>query len=381
MIDALKLCFLRGPAKLDAKQGELPTRLKLLNWGRNESTEGVVILDEHSASVFTANQALIGRARCQLDFEHNTVPGSEEYKRTTEPRNIAAFGAPKLIPGDGLYLENLDWKVAKEVARNFEDLSAAPILDQNRRVVALHSGALTKAGAVYDLPSFFEQAELKALAATLSNNNPLNQMNPELIITVPELAPVIGLSATASKTEVLSRFSILAALASIVTIKDGKVQTLAACALTDGKLPLPDLAGVDVRLKKVEEAGTKNIATLSATIDGKVVTFNAEDVVRLVTRVDKLETNVNETSTAAVTRERGELIARFSAEGKVPKGIDGKELTDAQLTTFAVDSIKLLLANTPATVPLTARGKKPAEKQGGELKGLAKAIAAHTAGE
>lgn len=158
-----KLVFLRGPSKLDARQNTLPTRLKILNWGRNESTEGAVLLDELSASLFVSNQSQIGRTRCPLDFEHNTVPGTEEYNRTQEPRKIAAFGAPKIIPGDGLYLETLDWKVTAETAKNFEDLSAAPMLDANHRVIALHSAALTKAGAVYNLPSFFEQAQLSAL--------------------------------------------------------------------------------------------------------------------------------------------------------------------------------------------------------------------------
>ena len=58
--------------------------------------------------------------------------------------------------------------------------------------------------------------------------------------------------------------------------------------IKDGKLVLPDVTPLDARLKKLEEAGTKQIAVLSATIEGKVVTFTAEDVVKLGARLETL---------------------------------------------------------------------------------------------
>jgi hypothetical protein len=172
-----KMQFLSAPARLDAKADELPRRLKLLNWGTNQSTQGPVILDELSAKVFDDNQARIGRVRCQLDFEHNTVPGSDEYNRTNEPRAVAAFGAPKLIPGEGLFLNDIDWKCGRDTALNFEDLSAAPMLDASGRVIALHSAALTKAGAVYNLPSFFDQAALAAMSAVMRPTGGISTAN------------------------------------------------------------------------------------------------------------------------------------------------------------------------------------------------------------
>lgn len=381
MIDALKFVFLRGPARLDAKATELPRRLKLLNWGRNESTEGVVILDAESVSVFEANQKLIGRSRCPLDFEHNTVPGSEEYNRTTEPRNVAAFGAPKLIPGEGLFLDEIDWKVARDTVANFEDLSAAPILDKNRRVIALHSGALTKAGAVYDLPSFFDQAQLKAMAATLTNHqNPMSELKAENIIFLTEIAPVLGLAANASKADVLGKLGFIATLSAIVTLKDGKPDKFFGAEIKDGKIvSLSAVTDLEARLKKVEEAGTKQIATLSATVDGKVLTFTGEDVVKLAARLDKMDADLKAGITAGETRERNEIVSRFSAEGKAP--IDpatGKAFAAEALGKLTLGELKMLHANTPATVPLNARGKVGAEGKtiDPNLKGRDRVVAA-----
>lgn len=151
----LTLTTLRAVSNGALKSTSLPSRIKVLDWGTNETAKGRIILDDSSAAALAANQAAAGFARVALDFEHNTVPGSPEYERTKEPREIAGYGTPVIIPGDGLYLENVTYTASGAAgAKNFEDLSPAVKLDEQGRVVFLHSVALVRNGAVHGLTFF-----------------------------------------------------------------------------------------------------------------------------------------------------------------------------------------------------------------------------------
>lgn len=161
---------------------KLPDRIKVLGWGRNESVYGPVLLDEQAVASLNANQRKLGHDRVALDYEHNTVPGSDEYARTKEPREVAAFGTVEPVAGDGLYLKDLTWTPGGQAhARNYEDLSLAPKLDEENRVVFVHSAALTRNGAVYDL-SFFN--------ANCPDKHPTKQtpMAEQIDGIVPQLA-------------------------------------------------------------------------------------------------------------------------------------------------------------------------------------------------
>ena len=351
------LTSLKAISNAAMKSGKLPSRLKLLNWGENPTVQGPVIVDEVCMEVFSANQRSLGFERVALDFEHNTVPGAPEYERTKEPRDIAAQGTPRILRGDGLYLEELTWfNLGKEKAPTYEDLSPAVKWDASNRLIFMHSTALTRNGAVYGL-------------TFLSANN-MNNNNPQLadaskFITLAALAGAVGLAATATEAEVAAKLKTLSALGTILKVEDDKVVLL----------PLADYDG---RLKKIEDAAIKGIAVLSATIDGKVVSFTAEDVVKLGAKITALETSLN---TDAKNREdllKGELITRFTAEGKAPKGEDGKVLTADALRALSAPTLKMLLANTAATVPLNARGRITGDKPARDpnLKGRSRMVAA-----
>lgn len=341
----LQLVGLRAPISNGALAADkLPGRLKILGWGDNPSVKGVVKLSDLSASRLPARQAETGFDRVALDFEHNTVPGSPEYERSQEPRKVAAYGNPRIVPGDGLFLENLEWTPAgKAEALNYADLSPAVEFDESGNITFVHSVALTRNGAVEGL-SFF---------TTTMNSKPMDPLKPENIIAVAELAPAVGLAATAPKADVLGKlkdmFAAIVAFSAALTIKDNKIVPLAA---------------LDERVKKIEDAGNKQIATLSATLDGKVITLSAEDLAKFGGRIEKLEATVTATNSAVTDRERNELLARFSADGKVPLNADHKAYTADELRKLDLATLKLLHANTPATVPLHARGRAPAE--GGE---------------
>jgi hypothetical protein len=151
------------------KGKNLPTRLKILNWGNSDSTQGKVVLNDETVRVFEVNQKKIGRDKdVPIDFDHNSVPGSSEYI-AGEPKRIAGYGDPVLIKGDGLYLENIRWtEDGLNHAEDYIDLSPA-IMDKNGIVQALHSVALTPTGSVYDLKFYNENNIMKKLSSDQKN--------------------------------------------------------------------------------------------------------------------------------------------------------------------------------------------------------------------
>ncbi|HEY0551682.1 MAG TPA: hypothetical protein VGF13_18905 [Verrucomicrobiae bacterium] len=113
-------------ASAHAKPGALPQRMRVLDWGMNRTLKGDLTVDETTLAVFAANQRKTGRDRVALDFEHNTVPGSEEYNRSQEPRSVAGFWTPQVIRGEGLVLVAPTWTPeGQKSALNYEDVSAA----------------------------------------------------------------------------------------------------------------------------------------------------------------------------------------------------------------------------------------------------------------
>lgn len=134
---------------------ELPTRLKVLAWGRNETTKGPTIVNETTVMVLPKRQDHEGFDRVALDFEHNTVPGSPEYERSQEPRPVAAYGVPEVVAGEGLFLTDLVWTdEGKKHAQHYHDLSAAVRENEANEVVFLHSSALVRQGSARDV-SFY----------------------------------------------------------------------------------------------------------------------------------------------------------------------------------------------------------------------------------
>ena len=147
------------------KESDLPSRIKILDWGKSRTLDGEILFDEESAKVFYDNQRAIGRTMAPLDFNHNTVVGTQAYNSDKEPRAVAGYGVPTVIEGDGLYYEYMRWTpTGDKSARDYADLSPAVITDQDNRVIALHSCALTPAGAVENL-SFYSAPDMLGLMA------------------------------------------------------------------------------------------------------------------------------------------------------------------------------------------------------------------------
>ena len=88
---------------------DLPRRLKVLDWGVSPSVKGPVQVSPLTATELPSMHRTAGWDRIALDYEHNTLKGSPEYERSQEPRAVAAYGVVVCVPGDGLYLDDLQW--------------------------------------------------------------------------------------------------------------------------------------------------------------------------------------------------------------------------------------------------------------------------------
>lgn len=127
----------------------MPTRLALMKWGKNETSEGPMTVGLKTLQASKLWDG-IGYGEIAIDFNHNTVPGHPSYKG--EPAPIAAMATPRVIPGEGLVLENIRWTDdGKRNIEHYPDLSPAIKLDDSGEVIFIHSAALARNGAVKDL--------------------------------------------------------------------------------------------------------------------------------------------------------------------------------------------------------------------------------------
>lgn len=249
-------CFKISNGALSGEK--LPSRIKLLNWGDNANVNGrPVRVTRATLSALPSVQRKMGWDRVALDYEHNTVENSPEWKRTTEPRKVAAFGVPEVVEGEGLFLTDLLYTPSGiENAREYIDLSPALSLDPDTfEVKGIHSAALCRHGAVDDLHFFtvdlepkqkgpgMELKELKdqvdAIAASLAAiTKRLDDMGAVKEFGAKAEALEGKVTAlTASLTTELTKRDKAALLAS--ASQAGKVVTLSAAAIE--KLSVADL--------------------------------------------------------------------------------------------------------------------------------------------
>ncbi|MFA6271233.1 MAG: phage protease, partial [Candidatus Paceibacterota bacterium] len=153
---------------------ELPATLLVLRSGANQSNQGVFNVSAATAQIFSSFMRDKGRDRVTIDFEHNTLEGTPAYKEAREPRPVAGRGIPLLTP-NGIELTNIEWtSEGRKMAEHFGDISPAPWHEKDGTVLGLHSVALVRNGAIYDL-SFCsadnqntKENEMKDLLAALS---------------------------------------------------------------------------------------------------------------------------------------------------------------------------------------------------------------------
>ena len=341
VIDASDIKIFKAISNGALKGAALPTRLKVLGWGDNQTIDGIYRAGDKTTAQLSANQKRLGFERVAIDFNHCTVPGTDshaELMKAGQPPLIFGYGRVNAIPGDGIFLEDITWTpLGVQHARNFEDLSPA-LKDDNREVTMIHSVALTPNGKVNGLQFF----------SATTNQNTMNEN-----ITIAELGSALGLKADSKREDVLARLGSLAALSSVITIADGKITALSGL-IADGKIIV--LGDLPDRVKKIEDAGNKQIAALSATIDGQVKTFSAEDLVGVLAKVESLAKKIEDGEKATTETAVEAIVKTFAADGKVPLKADGTAYSAAELKALDLGTLQILKANTPVTVALSARG-------------------------
>lgn len=125
----------------------LPTRLKILEWGANESDRGTFLVDETSAAELRAQIDGEAWAKLVIDFDHQSEEGSGSFKES--PRHHAGYGDLEVVEGDGVYLTGIEWTEAgREYALDYKDVSPSVAVNKENRVVGVSSVALVPNGAL-----------------------------------------------------------------------------------------------------------------------------------------------------------------------------------------------------------------------------------------
>lgn len=278
------------------KNEMLPRRLKFFAWGDNKSTDGNFRAGDKTSAELGANQKKFGFERVAIDFNHCSVPGTDTYNdllKVGQPPLIFGYGRVQAVPNDGIYLEDIIWTpLGVQHARNFEDLSPA-IQDEDGEVTLVHSVALTPNGKVEGLEFFSATLEAQENAA------PQPKSLEEKALTLLSVARLLELPETSDEKTVLEK-------------------------LTE-------------RLKASEGEQRETITALNA-------------------HIKTLEENLKRAAADEQAAERARMVTLLSAEGKSPRREDGAAYSREELLALDLVTLKLLHANTPATVPLSPSG-------------------------
>lgn len=367
---------------LNAK--ELPSTIKVLNWGANKTLKGVFVVDERTLRVFDDNQKQAGWDTIALDYEHNTVPGTTAYKESAEPRPVAAHLSCSVVPYEGMFCQVKDWTPGPTGglanAKNYSDLSAAPIAEEVNGefvVIGLHSVAMTQHGAsdAQFLSSDFP-ADLRGKIHTLSASFNQTVMNKEHIATFRAL---LGMDDAASDEEVLSAMSDkikkkeLSCRTGPLDNAGGttpKVETFSAEAVTkivnDALKPLSEKIVVlstaaDATAKAADKAQRKAILD-GALAQHKAITLSSEALDAMP--IASLEALVKEWPVSPVATKR-------SPQPMVKQGASGRIQGSPAVTTLAVNGVPVTLSvgSTAAPEPKINATKASFQEQFNALNG------------
>lgn len=251
---------------------DLPGRIRVAGWGRNKSVKGDYFITDTTLRTLPLAQRKMGFDTVDLDFNHNTVPGSEAYKADKEPRKRAAFGPLEVVAGEGVFLNVRDWTPEGDAAvkgKHFQDLSPSIVTNSAGEVVFIHSVALCRQGCTEGLELQLNSPELGELGAKFATHSADLFSQPS---TMPDkykalLLTLLGLAETAD---------------------DAAIETAAKglAAKVDGATKAADAATAEVKtmsadLKKLLElvTGNERQSLITAALkDGKLVTQSIQEL-------------------------------------------------------------------------------------------------------
>lgn len=157
----------------------IPTQVLLAPWGQVESTNGSFIIDEE-ASRLTLDAFEEHATDLPIDYEHQTLGGTYASPNGRAP----AAGWIKHLetqPGVGL-IAHIEWtKKAKDFlgSKEYRYLSPVAIIRKtDRKLVAIHSAALTNKPAIKGMQPIVNRVELELDDHEMVS--PLNKLRDEL---------------------------------------------------------------------------------------------------------------------------------------------------------------------------------------------------------
>jgi phage I-like protein len=269
----------------------LPTRFKILNWGKNigRTSGAEVNVTEKTVAALASNHQAAALDTIPLDYEHQSFPGHPHYK--TPPHHYAAHGTVEVIPNDGIYFNVSEYTPnGQEFASSYKDVSAVVALSENGDVLLVKSVALTQAGDIENME--FTQA----FNAT---EDYMDKKYRELLITLLGLTPK-------DESEVVTDEAIEAAAAAMMDkVKPGAAKTKDE----------PEMQAFSARLEDIE----KEMLISRSVAEGKVIPLSAEDikglsVVMLKSIVSKLPKNQINISQQAQGEKPASTVVALSAE-------------------------------------------------------------------
>lgn len=331
----------------------LPSRFKILDWGTNQVNDGTtVVLDEKSLRVFEANQKKLGREEVPLDLNHQTVPGTQAYKDFGSCPTIFAYGSPRIIPNDGLYLDAVTWTpTGTTKAKDFIDISPAPVIE-NGRVIGLHSCSLTPAGAISNL-KFYSADSLGGIIKALEADYEPNAYKAQKYMeeTKDHNEELMGyFRKKLNLGEGTKAEDIMEAIrAKWEGEHDGEFNMNDLLKKTPGASVDPEKRDHEMASEHAVPHGTityaafmkgitDNVTAMIKPLTDKIATFEAKDAERIA---------------IAEKNEREQLVAEASRLGKVIP------LSAEAVKTVPLAALKEMVSQLPKTVPVKAIAVKP----------------------
>jgi Mu-like prophage I protein len=244
----------------------LPTRLLVAKWGEVQSRRGPVIVNELTLAQLPGNQLANKFDRVAFDWNHNTLD-----KSAPEPKTVAGFGTPRVVAGEGIWLEDMEYTPeGRELLPGGHYPDISPAVERNAAGVVLF---LHSVGAV-------RQGELDELVFPFSADFQSTQPNDKTNMQSPELTALIALLA-ALGMDALPETPTAEQVAAAATAAQTKIDDMKKPA---AKPEVEGFAAITARLDKMEADATT--ARLQAMLDGalavgKAVPFAAALALRM----------------------------------------------------------------------------------------------------
>ena len=347
MARVIKLKTFKATLNGVSESGELPSRLKLFDWGVNKTNQGDFIVDEGTLKVFAANQDSLARTTVQVDFNHNTVEGTPAYLAAAGSPEMAGYGVPVCIHGKGIFLEGVETTPSgQKKAADYKDLSPAPLVDASNRVIGLHSVALTPTGSTEGLT--IESAALKALSASIKT---LAVPDSKLMGEKPKVNAYHGTeSPTNSEIMDETKKAVLTALGGDedMSYEDVCEKLKAHFAKSGGKKgPLDSPAPGTEIIERCLEARLPD--ALGAAIKPLMAKLDAQEAT-----IKTLQTSLDAETNRLQDQQKADLVSQASREGKViPLSAEEIKETPVKLLTSMIAKLpKAQIALKPLVAPI-----------------------------